>query len=154
MRRAPGSRTAKTAMHRQARPRPRMLSVKGGGCPDLGSKAGTFMIAAQDREEKKDGMIRDDFQSVVAQGYDAVYAALPGSPTLQNIWRMHVLGPDYPKGFDHISFLTFAELRRIKLELGVARGACFADLACGMGGPGLWIARESGALLRGIDLSA
>jgi SAM-dependent methyltransferase len=90
----------------------------------------------------------------VAAGYDAVYAAIPNSPTFQRIWRAHALGPDYPEGFEHISFLTLAEMSGMAEALSLHAGSVLVDLACGMGGPGLWIAREAGAQLAGIDVSA
>ena len=97
-------------------------------------------------------MNSDDLRRIAA-GYDAVYAAMPNSPTLAGIWREHVLGADYPAGFEHISFATLAELRTIASKLQLDAGSTFVDLACGMGGPGLWVARETGAALTGIDLS-
>jgi SAM-dependent methyltransferase len=90
----------------------------------------------------------------VAAGYDAVYAAIPNSPTFQRIWRAHALGPDYPDGFEHISFLTLPEMQGMATALHLSTGSALVDLACGMGGPGLWIARETGAQLVGIDVSA
>ncbi|MEX2247789.1 MAG: methyltransferase domain-containing protein [Dehalococcoidia bacterium] len=95
----------------------------------------------------------DAGEARVAAGYDAVYEALPRSATFQLIWRAHALGEGYPEGFEHISFLTLAEMRRMAEELRLAAGASLVDLGCGMGGPGLWIARETGAGLTGIDLS-
>ena len=91
---------------------------------------------------------------VVSQGYDAVYTALPNAPTLRRIWREHVFGPGYPAGFEHISFVTLPELRRMAESLRLSPGAALVDLGAGMGGPGLWIARETNARLTGIDLSA
>ena len=38
-------------------------------------------------------------------------------------------------------------------ELKLSAGSALADLACGLGGPGLWISRECSATLRGIDAS-
>lgn len=96
----------------------------------------------------------NDDQDRVAAGYDAVYAALPRSPTFHRIWREHATGMDYPEGFEHISFLTLTEMRAVAVALQLTAGATLVDLACGMGGPGLWIARESGAKLRGIDVSS
>jgi hypothetical protein len=64
----------------------------------------------------------------VVAGYDAVYAGLTRSPTLQQIWREHVLGPEYPIGFEHLSFLTFTELQRMASELRPARGGVLVDL--------------------------
>lgn len=89
----------------------------------------------------------------VADGYDAVYAAWPSSPELQSIWRRNALGPGYPSGFEHISFLTFDELRGIVHGLRLRAGDRVVDLACGAGGPGLFVAREARARLVGIDFS-
>jgi len=89
----------------------------------------------------------------VAEGYDAVYAAWPSSPELQGIWRRNALGSGYPSGFEHISFLTFDELRGIVDALRLRAGDTVVDLACGAGGPGLFVAREARARLVGIDFS-
>lgn len=95
----------------------------------------------------------DTDESRVAAGYDLVYEAVPRSPTLARIWRAHACGPDYPDGFEHISFITLDELRTFVGELRLAPGSRLVDLACGMGGPGLWVAREADAALTGIDIS-
>src|SRR5207244_9227606 len=92
--------------------------------------------------------------SIVAQGYDAVYDAMPRSPTLLRLWKQLVAGPDYPDDFYHISFITLADLRDLAIDLGLSPGSRFSDVACGMGGPALWIARETGAHLSGVDLAA
>ena len=63
----------------------------------------------------------------VAAGYDAVYAAMPNSPTLQRIWREQACGVDFPEAFYHISFVTRAELLRMAGELRVAPGKTFVD---------------------------
>jgi ubiquinone/menaquinone biosynthesis C-methylase UbiE len=91
--------------------------------------------------------------SIVAQGYDAVYDAMPRSPTLLRLWKQLVAGDDYPDDFYHISFVTLQDLRHLAEALGLSPGSRFADVACGMGGPALWIARETGAHLSGVDLS-
>lgn len=89
----------------------------------------------------------------VAAGYDAVYQAIPRAPAFQRLWREHSLGADYPGGFEHISFLTLAEMRAMAEALSLSPGSLLVDLACGMGGPGLWVARQTGARLVGIDIS-
>lgn len=96
----------------------------------------------------------DDTVERIANGYDAVYSAIPDSPTFERIWREQALGADYPAGFEHISFLTFEEMQEMSAALALTSGSRLLDLACGMGGPGLWIAREHGAQLVGIDASA
>jgi SAM-dependent methyltransferase len=90
---------------------------------------------------------------VVASGYDSFYAVWGRSPTLRRIWREHVTGPDYPEEFAHISFLPLAQLRALAAGLDLAAGQVLVDLACGAGGPGLWVSAESGARLVGRDLS-
>lgn len=92
-------------------------------------------------------------EDLVADGYDAVYAAWPSSPTLQGVWRRNALGPDYPAGFEHISFLTFEELLSMVEALHLRAGDTVIDLACGAGGPGLFVARQTRARLVGVDFS-
>ncbi len=92
--------------------------------------------------------------TVVAAGYDAVYAAMDKSVTLRRLWHEHAEGPDFPQEFGHISFTTLGDLRRTASELRLKRGDTLAGLGCGMGGPALWLARETGANLVGVDLSA
>lgn len=90
---------------------------------------------------------------LIARGYDSFYAAWGSSPTLRQIWRDHVTGPDYPEEFAHISFLPMATLRSLTEGLSLSEGQVLVDLACGAGGPGLWAAKETGSRLVGRDLS-
>ena len=90
---------------------------------------------------------------LVAAGYDAVYTGIARSPSFLRLWREHSLGDDYPEGYEHISFLTFTEMRWMAQTLRLSAGGVLADIACGMGGLGLWIARTTGAQLVGVDIS-
>lgn len=90
---------------------------------------------------------------LVAQGYDAFYLAWGRSSTLRRIWRENVTGSDYPEDFAHISFLPLATLRLLAEGLHLKPDEVLVDLACGAGGPGLWVAKQSGARLVGRDLS-
>jgi SAM-dependent methyltransferase len=94
-----------------------------------------------------------DSDGFVASGYDAFYSAWGRSPTLRRIWSEHVTGPDYPEAFPHISFLQLQQLRALSEDLHLVAGQVLVDLACGAGGPGLWVAEQSGARLVGLDLS-
>lgn len=94
-----------------------------------------------------------DPDDLVASGYDAFYSAWGRSPTLRQIWREHVTGPDYPEAFAHISFIPLAQLQALTDGLRLEEGQVLVDLACGAGGPGLWAAKQSGARLIGRDLS-
>jgi SAM-dependent methyltransferase len=89
----------------------------------------------------------------IASGYDLFYGAWGCSPTLRNVWGRHVTGPDYPEDFAHISFLSLAQLRTVADGLKLGVGELLVDLACGAGGPGLWVANECGARLIGRDVS-
>jgi SAM-dependent methyltransferase len=100
------------------------------------------------------GAVVPDASDLVAQGYEAFYSRWGKSPTLRQIWREQVTGPDYPEQFAHISFLSLASLQALVVGLDVAEDELLVDLACGAGGPGLWATKESGASLIGVDLSA
>jgi ubiquinone/menaquinone biosynthesis C-methylase UbiE len=90
-------------------------------------------------------------QDLVSAGYDAVYRAVPKSPTLRRLWHELAEGLDFPEEFGHISFTTLSELRRMAAELRLRPGDTLVDLGCGMAGPALWMARETQARLTGID---
>lgn len=92
-------------------------------------------------------------QDIVSAGYDAVYGATLKSPTLRRLWHEHAEGLDFPEEFGHISFTTLPELQRVATELRLSPGDTLVDLGCGMGGPALWVARETGARLVGVDAS-
>jgi SAM-dependent methyltransferase len=83
---------------------------------------------------------------------DAQYAAGAHSPTRRRIWE-EVFGADYPADAEPNSFVTLAELRRLAAAVRVGPAHTLVDLGCGRGGPGLWVARATGAALLGIDLS-
>ncbi|MFX0069498.1 MAG: class I SAM-dependent methyltransferase [Candidatus Hermodarchaeota archaeon] len=69
-----------------------------------------------------------------------------------NILR-NVYGDDYPEETDHNSFVTLTDLKNIVKYLEIGPDEVFIDLGCGNGGPGLWIARETGANYLGVDFS-
>jgi SAM-dependent methyltransferase len=91
---------------------------------------------------------------LVQAGYDAVYGALPRSETFRRLWSEHACGLEYPHDFDHISFMTLAEISMVAELLALPPGGTLVDLACGAGGPGLWLARSSQTAVIGMDLSA
>jgi SAM-dependent methyltransferase len=89
----------------------------------------------------------------VAEGYDAVYSAWRSSAAFHTIWAQHAVEGDAAAGFEHLNFAPVGELRRLVAALDLRPGARLLDVACGAGGPGLWVARETGARVVGIDLS-
>jgi ubiquinone/menaquinone biosynthesis C-methylase UbiE len=90
---------------------------------------------------------------VPGESYGAKWSANDESPTRQRI-KHDVYGDDYPAEADPRGYLTLTELRAIAHDLRVGPGQTFIDLGCGPGGPGLWVARETGAALLGIDVSS
>jgi len=96
-------------------------------------------------------------RGVPEAGYDwqaefqKTYAG-PPSRIAERIWQ-EVLGDEYPAGMDPHSFTTVSELRRFADELRVAPGQALADVGCGRGGPGLWVARATGTRLVGLDIA-
>jgi SAM-dependent methyltransferase len=106
------------------------------------------------RPEIGDAVTETGVFEAVRDGYDAVYGVLDRSETFNRVWRTKAYRGDFPIDFAHIGFLTLAEGRRVLELLDVGPGDVLADVACGAGGPGLWMARESGASLIGVDPAA
>lgn len=84
--------------------------------------------------------------------FNDVYRGQTQSPTFRKILR-DALGDEYPEEVEPCGFLTKTDLRHVALHLNVGPGQAFVDLGCGRGGGGLWVARETGAALTGVDLS-
>lgn len=78
---------------------------------------------------------------------------VPASSVSDRVWAQ-VLGADYPRGLDAYSFVTLSELARIEQFLGLGEGDTLADLGCGRGGPGSWLAGLIGCDLVGVDIAA
>jgi ubiquinone/menaquinone biosynthesis C-methylase UbiE len=88
----------------------------------------------------------------VSRVFDDWFEGSPGSETLRRIFA-EAYGDDYAREADPMSFISLSDLERIAGLLGLGQGQLLVDLACGRGGPGLWIARQTGARLVGVDLS-
>ena len=78
--------------------------------------------------------------------------AAPVSPVAARIWS-EVLGDEYPAKLDVYSYVSTSELNRFVAELRLSPGDVLADVGCGRGGPGLWVATKTGARLIGIDIA-
>jgi ubiquinone/menaquinone biosynthesis C-methylase UbiE len=88
-----------------------------------------------------------------AADFDPVFATTAKSATYRRLAR-EASGGDFPEGADPFSFTTRSELDLIAGFLEVGGGMTLVDIACGQGGPGLWVARSAGAHLIGVDFSA
>ena len=71
----------------------------------------------------------------------------------QSDWLRSAFSTDLPDEIDPFSFITLAGLEDIVSWLDMSPGSLLVDLACGRGGPGLWLARQIGAALVGVDFS-
>jgi predicted TPR repeat methyltransferase len=66
---------------------------------------------------------------------------------------LEAFGEEYPADEATDGYITRSELREMVGTLHVGPGQTIADLGCGRGGPGQWIACATGAALVGIDFS-
>ena len=97
--------------------------------------------------EKKGEKVLDNRKVLFEQVYKK-----ERSESYRDIFR-EVYGDDYPEEINPDSFVTITDLRTIAKNLNIDSAKSFIDLGCGRGGPGLWIARETGANYVGIDFS-
>jgi ubiquinone/menaquinone biosynthesis C-methylase UbiE len=96
----------------------------------------------------------DPFDAARAmERFNAIYASHPNSPTRRAIFR-EVYGADYPEEVAPNSYITMPLLRRMAQVIAAGPGATIIDVGCGRAGPSLWVARETGASLVGVDLAS
>ncbi len=76
----------------------------------------------------------------------------PASAVSARIWA-EVYGDEYPAELDTYSYVTRTDLHRIAAESRLELGGRLADIGCGRGGPGLWVAARTYATLTGIDIA-
>jgi ubiquinone/menaquinone biosynthesis C-methylase UbiE len=88
-----------------------------------------------------------------AELFDLMHETSRGS---RLIWELsaQAYGDEYPAEVRPFGMTTWWVLGRFVSELRIGPGATLVDLACGTGGPGLWVARATGASLVGVDWSA
>lgn len=84
--------------------------------------------------------------------FEATFAA-PVSAVQQRVWR-EAFGPEYPEGIEPFSLVSHSELARFSAEVMVDGDGHLVDVGCGRGGPGLWVAANTGARLTGVDIAA
>jgi ubiquinone/menaquinone biosynthesis C-methylase UbiE len=75
------------------------------------------------------------------------------SSTWERVYRT-AFGDEYPDETDSNGYYSRTALQRLSVALKLTPGRMLVDLGCGHGGPGLWVAGQTGADLIGIDLSA
>jgi SAM-dependent methyltransferase len=75
------------------------------------------------------------------------------SPTWEHVYRT-AFGDEYPDDTGSNGYYSRTTLQQLSVALKLMPGQMLADLGCGHGGPGLWVAAQTGAHLIGIDISA
>jgi ubiquinone/menaquinone biosynthesis C-methylase UbiE len=87
-----------------------------------------------------------------ARTWDAFYSE-PRVAEFRRRLYLEAFGSEYPIDEATDGYITRSELRRVAAALHVGPGQKIADLGCGRGGPGRWVARTIGIDLVGIDIS-
>ncbi|MES2939608.1 MAG: methyltransferase domain-containing protein [Pseudomonadota bacterium] len=83
--------------------------------------------------------------------YRPIFSRSNSFAPIKRIWRA-VLGDQYLEEIDAFGFVTATDLQDIADAVGPLAGRTLVDIGCGGGGPGLWVARRTGADLVGIDI--
>lgn len=97
-------------------------------------------------------MATTDTRSGTTEAFDRSHAGRMQNPTVDRLYRA-AFGDDYPETAQPNAFYSRTTLQRLANALGVGPGRTVVDLGCGHGGPSLWVVRQTGASLIGIDLS-
>lgn len=94
-----------------------------------------------------------DHQTTTASEFDRLFDSEghTGDSAFSAVARL--VDPNLPPELDLFSFLCSDLLHHIARQLDLHPGQILADLGCGRGGPGLWLAGHAHADLIGIDFS-
>jgi ubiquinone/menaquinone biosynthesis C-methylase UbiE len=86
-----------------------------------------------------------------AADFDRTFSAAAASEGVRRVWQL--ANPDLPTEIEPFSFVSADLLRHVARALDLSPGQTLADLGCGRGGPGLWLAQQADAVLVGVDFS-
>lgn len=93
-----------------------------------------------------------DIEEMTPDLFDAQFRAQYDSPLLRDLWA-RAWGEQYPSEVRPFSGCPWRLLGLMVAALRPAPGTTLVDLGCGLGGPGLWLARATGTRLTGVDWS-
>lgn len=88
------------------------------------------------------------------KGFDTFYEAQQRSPIIRKIFRETLGFGDLDEAFAPFSFVSLEDLQKITGLLNLSKSGVLADIGCGNGCIGLWLAQHCDAQLFGIDTSA
>ena len=84
--------------------------------------------------------------------FDTAFTMYARSAEIRELFTT-VFDETLPPEVEPFSFVPADGMRLIAERLALSDGDRLLDLACGRGGPGMWIARETGTALTGVDQS-
>ena len=88
----------------------------------------------------------------IADRFNDRHAVRLRSATWEHVYRT-AFADDYPEGTGTNGWYSRTTLECLRTAMRLTPGCILADLGCGHGGPGLWVAGQTGADLIGIDIS-
>ena len=91
-------------------------------------------------------------QTARAKVFDDIFLDYERSARLPALMRS-ALDETLPAEVQPYSFVTVPALEEIARELRLAASELLVDLACGRGGPGIWMAQATATRLVGVDFS-
>jgi SAM-dependent methyltransferase len=85
--------------------------------------------------------------------FDDTFARVERSDWLRSQFGS-LVDEELPAEVEPFSFVPLAGMRELATALALSADEELVDLGCGRGGPGMWLARNTGAVLTGVDGSA
>jgi SAM-dependent methyltransferase len=107
--------------------------------------------ARPDLAEHRGGAINVEAEHDWRALFEREYAL--GPTELEDRLTREALGDEYPEGLAIKSFVSRSDLARFVAELHVGPWSTLVDVGCGRGGPGVWVAAQTGATLIGLDIA-
>jgi SAM-dependent methyltransferase len=92
-------------------------------------------------------------ENITAAHFDEAFTQVEASPALVELFMAN-FDPALPPEVEPYSYVPLSGLREIAAAFQASGIQRLVDVGCGRGGPGLWVARELGCRLTGVDLSA
>jgi SAM-dependent methyltransferase len=97
-------------------------------------------------------MAENKSDDTLADQFDRAHRHRLQNRTLDHVWQL-AYGDDYPAEVMPSAFYSLSALGRLVQGLGPMEGRTLVDLGCGHGLAGLWVAKQLGMNLIGIDQS-
>ncbi len=88
--------------------------------------------------------------SGLPETFDDAFLLVERSTWLRRVFP-GLFDPELPAEVEPFSYVPVSGLEEIASAGRVAPGGLLVDVACGRGGPGMWVARRLGAALCGVD---